>query len=71
MAFSVFAGAGGGRTLVGIEERLRQAGADIIERGVAVRAGSPLSMRMGPDASDADRERLRELGRRIGRLVLR
>ena len=68
-AFSVFAGFGGGRTLDAIEKHLRRAGVGIIERGVAVKAGLPLSIGKGPDASESDREKLQELGQRIGRQI--
>ncbi len=66
-AFSVNFVYGARRTVRAIEKRLRSAGAEVPQPGVVVRAGVPFSVFAGPMASEASRERLRELGRALAR----
>ena len=64
-AFAVNCALGAALTVRSIEEALRRAGARVAAPGVALKAGVPFSLFTGPMASEADRERLRELGRAL------
>jgi len=64
-AFAVHAGYGGDRTIASLERLLRDAGAQVAETGPVVKAGAPLSIVVGPMASEADCEALRRFGRAL------
>lgn len=64
-AFSAYAGMGGDKTVARIEELLRDKGATKIVNGVHVRAGAPLSLWKGRDASAEDVEKCVEVGRKL------
>ena len=53
---------GGKLTATTIEKALAQAGAQVAQPGVVVRAGAPFSLYTGPMASQHARERLRQFG---------
>lgn len=69
-AFAVHCAYGGHRTVRAIEKRLADCGALLPEPGIVVRAGVPLSIVIGPPASEEDRRRLREFGCSLARAVL-
>jgi flavodoxin len=64
-AFSVHSGAGGLRTVNSIEGFLADAGGEVVSPGPVVKAGVPLSLWVGPRASEADREQLRDFARAL------
>lgn len=64
-AFSVQAGAGATRTMHNMLALLGHAGAVALPPAPAVSAGSPLSLWVGPMASEADRQALREWARSV------
>lgn len=64
-AFSVQAGAGAERTMRNMLALLGQAGAVALPPAPAISAGSPLSLWVGPMASEADRQALREWARNV------
>lgn len=65
--FSAYAGFRGKATLRRLRRLLRRRGAKVVLRGVAVKAGAPLSLWKGPQASPEDVARLEELGRKLAR----
>jgi flavodoxin len=64
--FSSYAGMRGKHAVKGLRKLLKKRGAGKVVKGVAVKAGAPLSLWTGPDASDKDVERLVALGRKLG-----
>ena len=66
-AFSVHCSFGGATTVKNLEQRLADIGARVLAPGPAVKAGAPLSLWRGPDASPDDRKRLRQFGRDLAR----
>lgn len=64
-AFSVNSGYGGAHTVASIERILRNAGARVAVSGPVVKAGAPLSLVVGPMASEGDNEALRRLGQQM------
>ncbi|MDI6874548.1 flavodoxin family protein [Candidatus Solincola sp.] len=65
--FSAYAGFRGKATLRRLRRLLRRRGAKVVLRGVAVKAGAPLSLWKGPQVSPEDVARLEELGRSLAR----
>ncbi len=65
--FSAYAGFRGKATLRRLRRLLRRRGAKVVLRGVAVKAGAPLSLWKGPQASPEDVARLEKLGRDLAR----
>lgn len=63
--FSAYAGMRGKHTVKGLRKLLKKHGASKVVKGVAVKAGAPLSLWKGPDASERDVARLIELGRSL------
>ena len=59
---SVYGGVGGENTVKAIGNVLVQLGCEHYESGLAVRAGTPLSLWKGPSVSVGDEERLRAYG---------
>jgi flavodoxin len=66
-AFSVHSSLGGAATVQNLERLLSDMGGRVLIPGVAVKAGVPLSLWRGPDASAEDREKLRHFGRDLAR----
>lgn len=66
-AFSVNCSFGGHATVEGLEGLLSDLGGQVVVPGVVVKAGAPLSLWRGPDASAEDREKLRQFGRELAR----
>lgn len=66
-AFSAYAGFRGKATLRHMKKLLKKKKARKIVPGVAVKAGVPLSLWKGPEASPEDVARLEELGRKLAR----
>ncbi len=66
-AFSVNSSFGGKATVRSLERVLSDLGGRAPVPGPAVKAGAPLSLWRGPDASPEDRERLRQFGRNLAR----
>ena len=64
-AFSVNAATGAEKVVAAIEEKLGSFGAKVVKPGPAVKAGAPLSLWQGPDASAEDVEKCVEFGRRV------
>lgn len=64
-AFAVNAGIGASKLVKSMEAVLAEKGGKVIPGGPAVKAGAPLSLWKGPDASAADVEKCMEYGRRI------
>ncbi len=64
--FSSYAGFRGKATLRRMKKLLKRRKAKVL-RGVAFKAGAPLSLWRGPDASEKDVARLEELGRKLAR----
>jgi len=62
-AYSVYSRFGGLSTVKSLERLLADMGGRVLKPGPAVKAGVPLSLWRGPDASPEDRERLRQFGR--------
>jgi flavodoxin len=65
--FTAYAGFRGKRTIRKLSGLLKSRGAKKVLKGVAVRAGAPLSLWKGPDAREEDVARLVELGRKLAR----
>ena len=65
--FTAYAGFRGRATLRRMRRLLRRRKARVVLRGVAVKAGAPLSLWKGPQASPKDVARLEELGRRLAK----
>ncbi len=65
-AFSAYAGFRGKATVRRIGRLLRRRKAKVL-RGVAVKAGAPLSLWKGPDIKEKDIRRLEDLGRRLAK----
>jgi flavodoxin len=66
-AFSVHCSLGGQATVQSLERLLTDMGGRVLIPGPAVKAGAPLSLWRGPDASAEDREKLRQFGRDLAR----
>ncbi|MCD6415907.1 MAG: flavodoxin domain-containing protein [Planctomycetes bacterium] len=66
-AFSVHCHVGGGRTVRSIERRLEALGGSVAVAGLAVKAGSFLSLWQGPDIAPGDARRLTALGMAVAR----
>lgn len=66
-AFTAYAGFRGRATLRRLRRLLRRRKARVVLRGVAVKAGAPLSLWKGPQASPEDVARLEELGRTLAK----
>jgi NAD(P)H dehydrogenase (quinone) len=64
-AFSAYAASGGEKIVSSTEARLSGLGATVVAGGPAVKAGAPLSLYQGPDASEADVAKCVEFGRRL------
>jgi len=64
--FSSYAGFRGKATLRRMKKLLKRRKAKVL-RGVAFKAGAPLSLWKGPEASEKDVVRLEELGRKLAR----
>ena len=65
-AFSPYAGFRGKATVRRLSRLLRKRKAKVV-RGVAVKAGAPLSLWKGPDIREKDILRLEELGRKLAK----
>lgn len=65
--FTAYAGFRGRATLRRLRRLLKRRGARVVLRGVAVKAGAPLSLWRGPQASPEDVARLEELGRKLAK----
>ncbi|MHA1786359.1 MAG: flavodoxin family protein [Candidatus Helarchaeota archaeon] len=61
-----FAGMGGSRTLKTLKKKLIEKGAKEPIEEVEVKAGVPLSIVKGPEASEKDQKRCIEMGRKLG-----
>ena len=66
-AFGVHCSLGAKATVQSLERLLTDMGGRVLIPGPAVKAGAPLSLWRGPDASPEDRERLRHFGRDLAR----
>lgn len=64
-AFTVNAGWGGGKLLSSMESALERLGGRVVRGGPVVKAGAPLSLWKGPDASPSDVSQCEEFGRRL------
>ena len=64
-AFAVNAGWGASRLVGNMERALARKGASVMAGGPAVKAGAPLSLWKGPDASAEDVRKCEEFGRRL------
>ena len=64
-AFAVNAGYGADKLIAAMESDLERLGAKVVTGGPAVKAGAPLSLWKGPDASAADAGRCEDFGRRV------
>ena len=64
-AFSAYAASGGEKVVSSTETRLSGLGATVVAGGPAVKAGAPLSLYQGPDASEADVAKCVEFGHRL------
>lgn len=65
--FTSYAGLRGRATLRHMRRLLKRRKARLAHRGVAVKAGAPLSLWKGPEASEEDVARLEELGKRLAK----
>lgn len=65
--FTAYAAFRGRTTLRRMRRLLRKKKAKVVLRGVAVKAGAPLSLWKGPQASPKDVARLEELGRKLAK----
>ncbi len=65
--YSVHSLLGGQVTVRSLERMLTDMGGRVMAPGPVVKAGVPLSLWRGPDASPGDRERLRQFGRDLAR----
>jgi flavodoxin len=68
-AFTVHAAMGGGSVLSGMEEMLAERGGRVVSGGPVVKAGAPLSLWKGPDASQADVQTCEEFGKRVAQQI--
>jgi len=66
-AFSVHCSLGAKATVQSLEQLLTDMGGRVLIPGPAVKAGAPLSLWRGPDASPGDRDKLRRFGRDLSR----
>jgi multimeric flavodoxin WrbA len=66
-AFSVHCSLGAKATVQSLQRLLTDMGGRVLIPGPAVKAGAPLSLWRGPDASPEDRENLRHFGRDLAR----
>ena len=66
-AFAVNAGVGAKQLVAAIERNLARLGGKVVAGGPAVRAGAPLSLWKGPNASDEDVRKCQDYGRRVAR----
>jgi flavodoxin len=66
-AFTVNAAMGGKTLVPNLEQALARKGGLVVAGGPVVRAGAPLSLWKGPDASEEDVKACEEFGRRIAR----
>lgn len=64
-AFSVNGAVGAEKVVAAIEKKLATYGAKVVSPGPAVKAGAPLSLWKGPDASPEDVSKCEEFGRRV------
>ena len=64
-AFTAFAGYGGERLVAALEGCLLGLGGKVVAPGPAVKAGAPLSLYKGPDASKDDVEKCEDFGKRV------
>ncbi len=65
LPFCVYSRYGGRKTLTAMSGLLGGLGADVVMPGIAVRAGSCLSLWSGPNISQIDAKALRDIGVRI------
>ncbi len=65
--FTAYAGFRGRATLRRMRRLLKKRKARVVLRGVAVKAGAPLSLWKGPQASPKDVARLEELGKKLAK----
>jgi flavorubredoxin len=65
--FSAYAGMRGKATLRRMRKLLKKKKAKVKPRGVAVKAGAPLSLWKGPDPTGKSIERLEDLGRKLAK----
>ncbi|MFW6113666.1 MAG: flavodoxin family protein [Actinomycetota bacterium] len=66
-AFTAYSAVRGKATLRRLKRLLKRRKAKKVVRGVAVKAGAPLSLWKGPDASEEDKVRLEELGKKLAK----
>lgn len=64
-AFTVNAAVGGAKVVAATERLLMAFGAKVVKEGPVVKAGAPLSMWKGPNASDADVKVCEDFGRKL------
>lgn len=64
-AFAVNAAYGGNKLVAAMEAKLEGLGAKVVRGGPVVKAGAPLSLWKGPDASQADVRTCEEFGGRV------
>lgn len=68
-AFTVHAAMGGGSVVSGTEKMLADRGGKVISGGPVIKAGAPLSLWKGPNASQADVQKCEEFGKRAARQI--
>lgn len=68
-AFAVNARVGGDRLVTAMERRLIELGGNVVFGGPVIRAGAPLSLWKGPDASTVDVKTCEEFGRKVASSV--
>ena len=66
-AFTVHAAMGGVSVLGGMEEMLAERGGKVISGGPVVKAGAPLSLWKGPNASQSDVQTCEEFGKSVAK----
>jgi len=66
-AFTVNASMGGSSVVKGMEEMLAERGGKVISGGPVVKAGVPLSLWKGPNASESDVKECEEFGKKVAR----
>ena len=64
-AFTVNAGRGGGALVGAMEGLLKKLGGKVVSGGPVVKAGAPLSLYKGPDASVEDVRKCEEFGKKV------